>query len=87
MSAISRRETRDARAWPAHFKEVWQRTNEYGGMPGPKLRKAAERIAQAYGLIGECDPPYIANVIALHLGIGDGQSLFWGLAEGSEDDA
>lgn len=42
------------------------------------LKKAVIRICQSYGLTGLCDPMYIANVIAVELGIGDGQSNFYG---------
>ena len=40
------------------------------------IRKAAERIVGSYGIRGICDPMYIANVIALELGRGDGHSNF-----------
>ena len=49
----------------------------FKGMQVPKdIRKAAERICRAYGISGICDPGYIANVIAVELGRGDGQSNF-----------
>jgi hypothetical protein len=41
------------------------------------LRKASERICHAYGIRGICDPMYIANVIALEIGRGDGRSNFF----------
>ena len=40
------------------------------------LKKAAEHITRAYGIRGICDPMYIANVIAMYIGRGDGQSHF-----------
>lgn len=42
----------------------------------PKIRELATRICRSYGIWGVCDPMYIANVIALELGFGDGQSHF-----------
>jgi hypothetical protein len=52
----------------------------FEGMDGiqPGLRKASERICQAYSIQGICDPGYIANVIAVELGLGDGRSHFIG---------
>ena len=41
------------------------------------LRKASERICQAYSIKGICDPGYIANVIAVEMGMGDGKSNFY----------
>lgn len=40
------------------------------------IRKVAERICMAYGIRGICDPMYIANLIAIELGLGDGSSNF-----------
>ncbi len=40
------------------------------------IRKASEHIVRAYRIHGICDPQYIANVIAMHTGRGDGQSNF-----------
>lgn len=40
------------------------------------LRNAATSIVRSYGIKGICDPMYIANVIALNLGLGDGKSNF-----------
>lgn len=40
------------------------------------LRRASERICTAYALRGVCDPMYVANVIAISIGRGDGQSNF-----------
>lgn len=42
------------------------------------IREAAEHITRSYGIRGICDPMYIANVIAMHLGRGDGKSQFYG---------
>lgn len=42
----------------------------------PKLRRLAERLCRSYGIRGICDPAYIANVIAVELGLGDGMSNF-----------
>uniref|UniRef100_A0A6M3K0E2 Uncharacterized protein n=1 Tax=viral metagenome TaxID=1070528 RepID=A0A6M3K0E2_9ZZZZ len=43
----------------------------------PDLRRLAERICRSYGIRGICDPMYIANIIALELGRGDGKSNFF----------
>jgi len=40
------------------------------------LKRAATRICRSYGINGICDPVYIANVIAVEIGRGDGQSNF-----------
>lgn len=40
------------------------------------IRRLSTRICRSYGINGICDPMYIANVIALELGLGDGQSNF-----------
>ena len=42
----------------------------------PDLRRASERVCNAYNINGICDPMYIANVIAMEIGRGDGQSNF-----------
>jgi hypothetical protein len=52
------------------------RTNNPIQVPGD-IRDAAERICQAYGINGVCDPMYIANLIAMSLGRGDGKSHFF----------
>lgn len=55
----------------AFFEEAFE------GLDVPKdIRAAAEHIVRAYGIRGICDPAYIANVIALHTGRGDGKSSF-----------
>jgi hypothetical protein len=41
------------------------------------IRAAAEQVILAYGIQGECDPMYVANVIAKHTGRGDGEHTFW----------
>jgi hypothetical protein len=41
------------------------------------IREAAERICNTYEIRGICDPMYIANVIAMSTGRGDGKSNFW----------
>lgn len=43
----------------------------------PDIRRAAERIVAAYGICGICDPMYIANVIAVETGRGDGNGRFY----------
>ena len=43
----------------------------------PDLKKLAIRICRSYGINGICDPQYIANIIALELGFGDGHSKFY----------
>ena len=40
------------------------------------LRHLSERIVRSYGIRGICDPMYIANIIALETGRGDGYSTF-----------
>ena len=42
----------------------------------PNLRRLAERLCRSYGIRGLCDPAYIANVIAVELGLGDGLGNF-----------
>ena len=41
------------------------------------IRKLSTRICRSYGISGICDPMYIANITALELGRGDGQSNFY----------
>jgi hypothetical protein len=41
------------------------------------LRVAATRICRAYAIRGICDPMYIANVIAVETGRGDGEHHFY----------
>lgn len=40
------------------------------------LRQASEEIVKTYDIRGSADPGYIANVIAVELGIGDGEGHF-----------
>lgn len=40
------------------------------------IRRLSERICQSYDIRGICDPMYIANIIALETGRGDGKSNF-----------
>ena len=40
------------------------------------IKRLATRICRSYGIRGVCDPMYIANVVAVELGRGDGQSNF-----------
>lgn len=40
------------------------------------IRRVSERICMSYGIRGICDPMYIANIIALELGRGDGKGNF-----------
>jgi hypothetical protein len=40
------------------------------------IRRASERICTSYGIRGLTDPMYIANVIALETGRGDGKGDF-----------
>jgi hypothetical protein len=49
----------------------------FKGMDVPAdIRRAAERIISAYGIGGSADPGWIANIIALETGRGDGKSNF-----------
>lgn len=43
----------------------------------PDIRRAAERVVASYGICGICDPMYIANIIAVELGRGDGNGRFY----------
>lgn len=40
------------------------------------IKRLSARLCRSYGINGICDPMYIANVIALELGLGDGQGNF-----------
>lgn len=65
----------------AHTKEWFDEafTNPVTREPYPipdDLREAATRIVRAYGIRGICDPMYIANVIAMETGRGNGESEF-----------
>jgi hypothetical protein len=40
------------------------------------IRRLSERLVRSYGIRGICDPMYIANIIALETGRGDGVSNF-----------
>jgi hypothetical protein len=40
------------------------------------IQRASVRLCRSYGIRGICDPMYVANIIALELGLGDGQSNF-----------
>ncbi len=40
------------------------------------LKRVSTRLCRSYGIRGLCDPMYIANVIAVELGLGDGLSNF-----------
>jgi hypothetical protein len=40
------------------------------------LKKLVTRICMSYNIDGICDPNYLANIIALELGFGDGHSNF-----------
>lgn len=44
----------------------------------PALRRLVERIVRSYGIRGQSDPAYLANLIALELGMGDGNGRFPG---------
>lgn len=53
------------------FKEAFK------GSEVPKdIKRLSERLCRSYGIRGICDPVYIANIIALELGLGDGQGNF-----------
>lgn len=61
-----------------HFKECF--TNPVTRQPydvPEDIKRLATRLCRSYGINGLCDPMYIANVIALELGRGDGQSNFF----------
>ncbi len=40
------------------------------------IKRLATRLCRSYGISGLCDPMYIANVIAVEMGRGDGFSNF-----------
>ena len=51
--------------------------NVFTGYTGPaNIRQLSERICRSYGISGICDPMYIANIIALELGLGNGKGKF-----------
>ena len=41
------------------------------------IRRLSERLCMSYNIGGICDPMYIANVIALETGRGDGKGNFF----------
>lgn len=41
------------------------------------IKTASIAICRSYGIRGICDPMYIANTIAMHIGLGDGKSNFY----------
>jgi hypothetical protein len=43
-----------------------------------KLREFSESVCRSFDLRGVCDPLYIANVAAVELGLGEGDSTFKG---------
>lgn len=61
----------------AFFDEAFTNptTREPYAIPA-NLRRLAERLCRSYGIRGTCDPMYVANVIAVELGLGDGCSNF-----------
>lgn len=42
-----------------------------------KIKTASIAICRSCGIRGICDPMYIANIIAMSLGLGDGKSNFY----------
>lgn len=57
-------------------------TKAFKGYNAPeRLKAAASRICVAYGIRGICDPMYIANLIAVELGLGDGKNSFFDTGE------
>lgn len=66
---------------PSHTKEWFDEaftdpvTRKPNVLPA-NIRRLSERICRSYGIRGICDPMYIANVIAVELGLGDGYSNF-----------
>lgn len=56
---------------PAHFDVALDGYD----VPAP-IAAATRQIVSAYGIRGMSDPAYIANVIAHHLGLGDGKGTF-----------
>lgn len=53
------------------FRKAWE---DYE--PPDDIKAAAEHIVSSYDIGGICDPAYIANIIAMYLGRGDGQGSF-----------
>jgi hypothetical protein len=41
------------------------------------IKRLSIRLCRSYSIKGICDPMYIANIIALELGRGDGQGNFY----------
>ena len=60
-------------------KDWWDRCFETQPGTPANLRRLAERLCRSYGIRGLCDPAYIANVIAVELGLGDGLGHFKGV--------
>lgn len=67
---------RGAYAWRPHFDAAFTNGDGQPYDVPADIRSAAERITQSYNIRGICDPMYIANVIALETGRGDGCSTF-----------
>ena len=66
----------EAIKWAKEDQDFFEKAFE--GMRVPQdIRTVAERICMSYGIRGECDPGYIANVVAKELGLGDGRSVFY----------
>lgn len=79
----------DVRAWGTRrtsnmpiVEQVDRRTNHewldeaFGPEVPEGIAKAARRIIQAYGITGECDPMWVANIIAFETGRGNGKGSF-----------
>jgi len=58
-------------------QEWFDRAFENSSPVPPQLRTMAERMCRAFNICGTSDPMYIANVVALELGAGDGCSHFY----------
>lgn len=65
----------------AFFKEAFTQATTRKPYDVPEnLKQISIRICNAHNIKGICDPMYIANVVALELGMGDGNSNFKGYA-------
>jgi len=61
---------------PKLFSKEWFDKYMHPDTPDD-IRKTVEYIVRTYDIQGICDPGHLANVIAMHTGRGNGQSVFW----------
>ena len=66
---------------PKYPDEYWEKRFEFmSNQPPERVKQAIRRVYNCYPVEcmpqGLCDPMYIMNVLAVELGIGDGQGNF-----------